>query len=141
VTGQFVGERYGLLVVLARKGDLAKCRCDCGGEKVVRMDKLRAGRVKSCGTGCAAAAFARKQVAAAKMADKLAPCAKPTEAGWQRTNTAWVLTAEGPVPLGVVARVAEVEYAAAYRVYNRIRSAGGVPHIDHFLPNEERRDV
>lgn len=133
MTGKYVGDRYGLLVVLERRKDMAKCKCDCGAVKLVRADKLRAGRVKSCGVECPAAAFLRKQKAIDKQAAALVACAKPEEAGWRRSNTAWVLTAEGPVPLALVARTAEIPYPEAYRLFCRIRQKGGAPHIDHFI--------
>ena len=46
-------QRLGRLVLLektARSGVTAwKCRCDCGTEKVVRQDHLKAGYTRSCG--------------------------------------------------------------------------------------------
>jgi hypothetical protein len=52
-----VGERYGLLTVIARAGStptpasnaLWRCRCDCGNESVVVGTDLRRGRQQSCG--------------------------------------------------------------------------------------------
>jgi hypothetical protein len=48
-----VGQRFGRLVVLRRAPTLTKpaylVRCDCGTEKIIRGDHLRAGRVKACG--------------------------------------------------------------------------------------------
>ena len=48
------GERFGRLVVLEfhhAKGThyYWKCRCDCGNYKIVRIDNLTSGTVKSCG--------------------------------------------------------------------------------------------
>ena len=49
------GHRYGRLLVAeyaGREGDGAAlwlCRCDCGGNAVVRGAKLRSGRTVSCG--------------------------------------------------------------------------------------------
>lgn len=49
------GRRFGLLVVDERVGTtedskaLWRCRCDCGGESVVRGCYLRSGHTKSCG--------------------------------------------------------------------------------------------
>jgi hypothetical protein len=50
------GKIYGKLVVLVREPSFAKralwrCRCECGREAVVRGDRLRSGRTKSCGVG------------------------------------------------------------------------------------------
>ena len=44
-----VGETYGRLTVLAKVGTACTCRCSCGATAVVRMDKLRSGKTKSCG--------------------------------------------------------------------------------------------
>ena len=49
------GRRFGRLEVIRREGSNKKgeavwlCRCDCGGEKIVRGTKLRRGETKSCG--------------------------------------------------------------------------------------------
>lgn len=48
------GERYGRLVVIGRADNAGGrttwlCRCDCGGEKVVRGESLHAGLTQSCG--------------------------------------------------------------------------------------------
>lgn len=52
-SGATAGTRYGRYTVLAvatigRKAKVL-CRCDCGTEKVVRLDGLKAGKVMSCG--------------------------------------------------------------------------------------------
>lgn len=46
---KFLHEKFGRLTVIDRVSDRAVCRCDCGNEATVRMDKLRDGRKKSCG--------------------------------------------------------------------------------------------
>lgn len=48
------GQRFGRLVVIERttnKGDHPSwlCRCDCGGEKIVRGSDLKSGHTQSCG--------------------------------------------------------------------------------------------
>ncbi len=46
------GDRYHRLVVIAeiqRKSRSVLCRCDCGGETVVRLDHIRSGQTTSCG--------------------------------------------------------------------------------------------
>lgn len=53
------GKRYGYLVVIQRVGFATSkngtrhstwlCKCDCGGEKVIRANDLRTGNTKSCG--------------------------------------------------------------------------------------------
>ena len=47
------GKRFGRWKVLAihpeRRRPLWLCRCDCGGERIVRGDSLREGRSNSCG--------------------------------------------------------------------------------------------
>lgn len=50
------GQRFGKLVVIREDGKLGQytawlCRCDCGNEKRVRTNTLRAGSTKSCGCG------------------------------------------------------------------------------------------
>lgn len=49
MTTNFIGERYGRLVVTGRLGLYAQCVCDCGNRTTPRMDKLREGKTKSCG--------------------------------------------------------------------------------------------
>ncbi len=49
-----IGHRYGQLTVLAPAENIGsrtawRCRCDCGREIVIRSDRLRSGRTKSCG--------------------------------------------------------------------------------------------
>ena len=49
-----VGRRYGMLTVVAAAGlskgnSLWRCRCDCGGEKLVTAGSLNYGTVQSCG--------------------------------------------------------------------------------------------
>ena len=44
-----VGETYGRLTVLKKDGTACTCKCLCGTEVVVRMDKLRSGKTRSCG--------------------------------------------------------------------------------------------
>lgn len=50
-----IGEIFGHWTVLRRAATLSHynarwlCRCECGSEKSVRADKLKAGRTKSCG--------------------------------------------------------------------------------------------
>ena len=50
------GNRYGRLVVTGldridqRRGRMWRCVCDCGGERIERGDKLRAGVARSCGS-------------------------------------------------------------------------------------------
>ena len=53
------GQRFGLLTVVERVESIGNrtawlCRCDCGGERVVKTMHLREGKVTSC--GCAKAA-------------------------------------------------------------------------------------
>ena len=48
------GKRFGRLTVIQRHGDITTdtkwlCKCDCGGEKIVRGVCLRYGHTKSCG--------------------------------------------------------------------------------------------
>ncbi len=54
-----IGERYGRLVILERRGvheqpnggrrSLVLCRCDCGTEKVLQLPELASARTQSCG--------------------------------------------------------------------------------------------
>lgn len=50
-----VGERFGRLIVLKRaendkqKNTMWLCGCECGNDKIVRGDHLKAGLIKSCG--------------------------------------------------------------------------------------------
>lgn len=50
-----VGFRLNMLVVLADAGvdksgsSIARCRCDCGNEKIITQRELSRGRIKSCG--------------------------------------------------------------------------------------------
>lgn len=51
---QWVGNRYGRLVVVSRHGSVPSgstwlCRCDCGTEKIVAANNLSSGHVQSCG--------------------------------------------------------------------------------------------
>ena len=52
-TPLIIGEKYGRLTVLGERKEgkrwIAKCRCDCGTVWETRSDRLRGGRVKSCG--------------------------------------------------------------------------------------------
>ena len=50
------GQRFGALLALTQSAECSKhrsalwvCRCDCGREVVVRSEKLRLGRQRSCG--------------------------------------------------------------------------------------------
>ena len=48
------GQRFGLLTVVERVESIGnrtawRCRCDCGGERIVKTIHLREGKVKSCG--------------------------------------------------------------------------------------------
>ncbi len=50
-----IGQKYGKLTVLEYTGNKYKsskiyvCKCECGNEKVVNINKLKTGHVKSCG--------------------------------------------------------------------------------------------
>jgi len=50
-----IGKRFGRLVVVSIEGRdknrhiMLKCKCDCGGEKVVLANNIKRGSVKSCG--------------------------------------------------------------------------------------------
>lgn len=49
-----IGQTFGRLTVLCESEKTAHhkwyiCKCDCGNDKVARSDKLKAGRIKSCG--------------------------------------------------------------------------------------------
>lgn len=48
-----IGQRFGRLVVISRADKTGHvhwlCRCDCGGEKVIRTSSLTRGRTQSCG--------------------------------------------------------------------------------------------
>lgn len=57
-TKNFIGEKYGRLLVTGRLGLYAQCLCDCGATCTPRMDKLREGKTKSC--GCLAAEQAER---------------------------------------------------------------------------------
>jgi hypothetical protein len=54
------GRRFGALQVVRRAGVIGDhaalwfCRCDCGVVHVTRGDRLRVGRVQSCGRWCPA---------------------------------------------------------------------------------------
>jgi hypothetical protein len=48
------GERYGRMLVIREYEQVGYdryflCKCDCGNEKIVRMNELRSGKTKSCG--------------------------------------------------------------------------------------------
>lgn len=52
--GGYVGQKFGMLTVTAMLGyrernRMARCKCDCGGEKDVIVSRLLAGKVISCG--------------------------------------------------------------------------------------------
>ncbi len=50
-----IGERFGRLIVIKYEGidkshhRYFKCKCDCGNEKVIRGDRLKSGKARSCG--------------------------------------------------------------------------------------------
>jgi hypothetical protein len=48
-----IGQKFGLLIVVevysTDKGNMCKCICDCGNEKITSSENLRYARVKSCG--------------------------------------------------------------------------------------------
>lgn len=48
-TINIIGQKFTRLTAVKRDGEYHWCRCDCGNEKRVRTDKLKDGRVKSCG--------------------------------------------------------------------------------------------
>ena len=54
------GQRFGALRVVRRSGVVGDrsalwlCQCDCGATHVTRGDRLRIGRVRSCGRWCQA---------------------------------------------------------------------------------------
>lgn len=54
VVDRLAGQRFGLLKVIERAGNVGKfaawrCRCDCGAEVIAGGNKLRNGRRKACG--------------------------------------------------------------------------------------------
>ena len=54
---ELTGQRFGRLTVIEAAENIGsrtawRCRCDCGGERVVKTVYLRAGKVKSCGCLC-----------------------------------------------------------------------------------------
>lgn len=49
VREDIIGNRYGMLTAIGRESGLVKCRCDCGTEKLIRLQPLKVGNVKSCG--------------------------------------------------------------------------------------------
>jgi hypothetical protein len=50
---ELIGQKFGLLTVVETystdKGDMCKCICDCGNEKITLYKNLKYGKVKSCG--------------------------------------------------------------------------------------------
>jgi hypothetical protein len=49
-TKNLVNRKFGRLVVLeVLPSSLAKCLCECGSSKLIRIDRLRSGNTKSCG--------------------------------------------------------------------------------------------
>lgn len=69
------GDRFGRLTVtgpenrLGARGQRAVlCRCDCGAEKTIALDKLRSGHTQSC--GCLRAETARESAPRAQQAKK-----------------------------------------------------------------------
>jgi hypothetical protein len=69
------GDQFGRLTVTgpesrlgARNQRAVLCRCECGSEKVVALDKLRSGYTKSC--GCLRAETARESALRAQQAKK-----------------------------------------------------------------------
>lgn len=49
-----INQRHARLTIIADAGPIDRkrqvlCRCDCGTEKVIRLDLMQSGRVKSCG--------------------------------------------------------------------------------------------
>ncbi|MGL6174834.1 MAG: hypothetical protein ACRC1P_09555 [Cellulosilyticaceae bacterium] len=50
----FAGKKFGRLIILADAEDRGKhrfvlCKCDCGTTKEIRLDRIKLGRVRSCG--------------------------------------------------------------------------------------------
>lgn len=43
------GQRFGRLVAGSRRGEYVECVCDCGVSTLVRLDRLKSGKTKSCG--------------------------------------------------------------------------------------------
>ena len=58
LSDRLIGKRFGHLIVLKDTGKrdhrsiIWQCKCDCGGEKEVSSNHLKAGNVKTCGEGC-----------------------------------------------------------------------------------------
>ena len=50
---KIIGQKFGLLTVVelynTDKGDMCKCICDCGNEKITLFNNLKYSKVKSCG--------------------------------------------------------------------------------------------
>ena len=60
-----IGARFGKLIVVEALGirksfSIWKCKCDCGGEKIVRTSSLKGGNVRSC--GCIRSGYLRNSV-------------------------------------------------------------------------------
>lgn len=49
---EWIGKRYGHLVIEGYSKKMFDCRCDCGGIKRVKPTHLFSGAVKTCGYGC-----------------------------------------------------------------------------------------
>lgn len=54
---ELIGKKYGYLTILdiyvkqygKKKRSFAKCKCDCGNIKEIRLDHIKSGASKSCG--------------------------------------------------------------------------------------------
>jgi hypothetical protein len=80
------GHRYGLLTVVkhvgvSAAGALWRCKCDCGGEKIVRANSLRTARTRSC--GCLNSARTRKGIAIKHGHTKKGGYCSPTYFSWR----------------------------------------------------------
>lgn len=78
-----VGKRYNKLTILSienrGKHVYAKCLCDCGTEKDIRLDGIRSGAVKSC--GC------QKREHLISINEKHGMCGTNTYSSWQHMKT------------------------------------------------------
>ena len=124
-----IDQRFGRLVVVAREASAGghvmwRCRCDCGGEKIVRGSALRRGETASCGcklrevahahlpVATAASALARKKPSAPPQQVRKLPVLKLALSGYSAAEAAAI---EAALAAGKVTRIENGEWPDAGR--------------------------